>query len=465
MADADPIIRPAHQQPRATCPGRSVDDILAADVPPVPELYRRDSWENLGDEPIAASRYTSPEFFALERDRMWPRVWQMAARDEEFPEPGDLVVYDNLGKSVLLVRQHDGGVRAFWNACPHRGRQLRHESGSATEIQCPFHGFTWEPSGELKRIPCQWDFAHLNEAELSLREVRCEGFAGYWFVNWDGKAPPLAEYAAPLPEHFARWNQHRNHTAVWVAKVIRANWKVVAEAFMEAWHTVVTHPQIMPFTGDANSRYSLWGDHANLALTPFGVPSPHIADEITEQAIIDAFAGGAGRNNQEAAPMTLAEGQTARAMLGGRNREAYAALGYPDAAEASDSELLDAYTYNLFPNLSPWGGFMSNISYRWRPWPDQDATLMEVRVLARAPAGEPVPRAAEMIFLDEETPWSSVEAWGRLGGVYDQDMANLPYVQAGLKSSPDDRVELAHYQESRIRHFHRTLDKYIDGRL
>lgn len=441
------------------CPGEGVAEIWARDVPPVPDMYRAESFTDFGTAALAASRYTSADFFEAERTRMWPRVWQMAARDEEFPDAGDLVVYDNLGKSVILVRQADGGVKAFWNVCLHRGRRLRTEAGTASELQCPFHGFSWNMDGSLRQIPCRWDFGHLGEEGMRLPEVRCESWAGYWFVNWDGSAPPLADYLAPLPDHFARWGQERNFTAVWVGKVIRANWKVVAEAFMEAWHSIATHPQILPFTGDANSRYSMWGDHVNLALTPFGVPSPHLG-VISEDAIIEAFAGGAGRNNEEAAPLVLKPGETARAALGARNREALAALGY-DARAANDAELLDAWTYNVFPNISPWGGYMNNISYRWRPWPDQNATLMEVRVLAKAPKDGPVPRAAEMVFLGEDEAWSSVTAWGRLGGVYDQDMANLPHVQEGLVSSANDRVELGRYQEARIRHFHATLDKYL----
>ncbi len=233
---------------------------------------------------------------------------------------------------------------------------------------------------------------------------------------------------------------------------------------MEAWHSIITHPQILPYTGDANSRYSTWGDHVNLALTPFGIPSPHLGP-LAEDAILDAWNDSAGRNTTEMEPLVLAPGQRARAALGQRNRDALAALGYPDlAASAADAELLDAWTYNVFPNVSPWGGFMSNISYRWRPWPDQNSTLMEVRVLAKAPADGPVPRAADRIFLKEDEPWSTVTAWGRLGGVYDQDMANLPYVQEGLQSSVNGRVELGRYQESRIRHFHATLDKYLQGK-
>ena len=461
MSDRDP------GQFRADrCPGPSTDDILDADSRPVPATLRDDSWRDLGDAPLAADRYTSAAFFEAEKRRMWPNVWQMAARDDEFPEPGDLVVFNNVGRSYLLVRQDDGSVRAFHNVCLHRGRLLRTQSGAATELECPFHGFAWKLDGGLKRVPCQWDFAHLEGKDMTLPQLRVGHFAGFVFVTESATAPSLDAFLDPLPKVFDRWRLHENTTAIWVAKVVPANWKAVAEAFMEAWHSVVTHPQILPFTGDANTRYSLWGDHVNLALTPFGVLSPHLGNKgLGEQDILDALSGrGSGRLNVGEG-MTVPEGLTARRLLADANRQQFLdARGYA-SADASDSEMLDAMTYNVFPNLSPWGGFGGNIVYRWRPWPDQHKTLMEVRILSRAPKGQPVPRACEMRMLGDDEPWSTVTEWGMLGAVFDQDMANLPYVQQGLIASPNNRVELGHYQESRIRQFHQTLDKYLAGDL
>lgn len=447
------------------CPGPGVAELLAAETRPVPPHVAEDSWRDLGDAPIAADRYTSAEFFAAEKARMWPNVWQMAAREDELPEPGDLVVYDNVGRSYVLVRQQDGSIRAFHNVCLHRGRKLRTDSGSARELECPFHGFTWALDGTLKRIPCQWDFAHLENRDMTLPALRVGRWAGFVFVTESAAAPPIEAYLDPLPRIFARWRLEETFTGLWIGKVIKANWKVCAEAFMEAWHSVVTHPQILPFTGDANTRYSIWGDHANLALTPFGVLSPHLDGKgLGEPDILAAMGIGSGRN-AEAAATPLVEGQTARALLADANRKKHLDdLGY-ESSDVTDSEILDAYTYNVFPNLSPWGGFAPNIVYRWRPWPDQHATLMEVRILARPPKGVPRPRAAEMRLLGEDEPWSSVTDWGMLGAIFDQDMANLPYVQEGLIASPNNRVELGHYQESRIRHFHQTLDKYLAGDL
>lgn len=455
MSEADP----------QRCPGPGVDDLLAAEIRPVPPGVKEDSWRDLGDAPLAADRYTSPEFFAAEKAKMWPNVWQMAAREEELPDPGDLVVYDNVGRSYVLIRQDDGSIRAFHNVCLHRGRKLRTDSGSAAELECPFHGFTWALDGKLKRVPCAWDFAHLAEKDMSLPELRVGRWAGFVFVTESEQAQPLEDYLAPLPRIFERWRLEECFTHIWVGKVIRANWKVCAEAFMEAWHSLATHPQILPFTGDANTRYSLWGDHANLALTPFGVLSPHLEGKgMGEHDILAAMGMGSGRNRVDDG-FVLGEGQTARRALADQNRKKFLDdLGY-DSSDATDSEMLDAYTYNVFPNLSPWGGFSPNIVYRWRPWPDQNATLMEVRMLARPPKGAPKPRAVEMRFLGEDEPWSTVTDWGMLGSVFDQDMGNLPYVQDGLIASPNNRVELGHYQESRIRHFHATLDKYLAGEL
>ena len=116
---------------------------------------------------------------------------------------------------------------------------------------------------------------------------------------------------------------------------------------------------------------------------------------------------------------------------------------------------------------SPWGGFVPNIVYRWRPAGDVDHCLMEVRILMRTPKGEKPPKTAPMFLIPPDQPFSAAShlIGTALAGVFDQDMENLPFVQQGMKASKNKQLELGHYQESRIRHFHRTLDKYLDGQL
>lgn len=450
------------QPGQARCPGVSWDDMLNADSRAVPEFLRRASYEHLGSSPLDVARYTSADFFQREVARMWPRVWQFACREEEIPEPGDVVVYENAGASLLVTRQADGAIRAFHNVCLHRGRKLRTQSGWAGEFKCPFHGFTWATNGQLKEIPCAWDFPHLEAQRLQLPEVKVDVWAGFVFVNVDGNAAPLREWLTPLPAHFERWKLEDCVTSVWVAKVIPANWKATAEAFMEAWHSFVTHPQILPFTGDANTRYDIYGDNVNRAMTPFGTLSPHLAGRgHDEQFVVDSIMKFGGRMSAGAQAPKLPQGMSARAFLGAANRARYAAETGYDFEHATDSELLDAYTYNVFPNMAPWGGFAPNIVYRWRPWPDQDSTLMEVRILTRRHKDKPRPKPVPMRMLAASEPWTTAAELGALGTVFDQDMANLPFLQDGMKASANGRIELGDYQEIRIRHFHRTLDRYL----
>ena len=441
--------------------GDSWNDILNTSLKPVPAFLREDSYEYRGSEPLSTERYTSPDFFQQECAKMWPNVWQFAAREEEMPHPGDYVLYENVGRSYIVVRQDDGSIRAFHNVCLHRGRKLRDESGSADKFQCAFHGFTWNKDGSLAHIPCRWDFGHLTDEKMQLPEAKVAVWQGFIFVRENDEGPSIEEYLAPLPEHFQEWRNEECTTAIWVGKVVKANWKVTMEAFLEAWHSIVTHPQFLGFLGDANTHYGVYGDHVNRALTPSGVLSPHLMGTgTTEQWIADEFLRGNGRSVSENS-LVVPEGMTARQALADMFRQEYSEASNRDLSHVSDGEVIDSLVYNVFPNFSPWGGFMPTICYRWRPWPDQDHTLMEVRILTRVPKGEPHPPCPPMHLLGEDETWSSYTDWGILGAVFDQDMENMPVVQQGLKCSKNKQIELGNYQEIRIRQFHQTLDKYL----
>jgi Ring hydroxylating alpha subunit (catalytic domain) len=247
-----------------------------------------------------------------------------------------------------------------------------------------------------------------------------------------------------------------------VGKIVKANWKTCAEAFMEAFHSVATHPQILPFAGDANTKYFTYGDHVNLAITPFAVTSPHLNHlDRAEDWIIEQMLKYNGRSAATGLKVDIPEGGTARAALAAVNRERYGRADRRDYSQVSDSEMVDAFTYNVFPNFSPWGGFPPNIVYRWRPWPGQDTTLMEVRRLTRVPVGEPRPRSVPMRMLGDNEPWASHEEMAVQGAIFDQDWGNLPSIHEGLKASKTGLLQLSAYQEIRIRHFAQTLDKYL----
>lgn len=108
-------------------------------------------------ELIPVERYYDTSFFELERERLWPHVWQMACRLEEIPQIGDFVEYSILEKSVIIVRTVEG-VKAFHNACRHRGVRLVEGPGNCGRkgFICPFHGWRWNAEGLHFRV-CQGD--------------------------------------------------------------------------------------------------------------------------------------------------------------------------------------------------------------------------------------------------------------------------------------------------------------------
>ncbi len=434
----------------------SYSDYLDADAIGAPAFLRTETRADLGTAPLATDRYTSQAFFDREAAHLWPRVWQMACREEDLPTIGDALPYQIIDTSLLLVRAASGRIRAFYNVCPHRGRKLLLSPAHLEDIRCPFHGFRWTLDGALRAAPCRADFAHLPDSALALSEVRVETWGGFVFINMDPSAASLLDYLGVLPAHFDRWRLEDRWKAVHVGKRIACNWKVAQEAFMESYHVIATHPQILEFCADANSRYDILSPNVNRNLTAFGAPSPHVATSATAAGTFAGMLGMLGR-----APRPMTEGPP-RMALGALARASLARAYGGDWSHASDAELLDAIVYNVFPNFSPWGGFAPNIVYRWRPdGRDVDACLMEVMILKPVVAGEARPPSVPMRLLGEHERWSDVAELPILGPVIDQDMQNMPYVQQGLKSSGTGLVQLAGYQESRIRHFHARIDAYL----
>src|SRR5690349_9669628 len=146
-------------------------------------------------------RYFDPDFYALEADRLWPRVWQMACRLEEIPEPGDFVEYEILDQSVIVLRADDGSVRAFQNACRHRGVKVVEGRGSVTSagFTCPFHGWCYGQDGTNTHVPQKrmFDEHNLQAGDIDLTPVRCELWGACAWINLDDDAPPLRDSIEP----------------------------------------------------------------------------------------------------------------------------------------------------------------------------------------------------------------------------------------------------------------------------
>jgi hypothetical protein len=224
---------------------------------------------------------------------------------------------------------------------------------------------------------------------------------------------------------------------------------------MEAYHVVATHPQLLAGIGDANSQYDVFGNFSR-AITPNGTPSPHLKWTASDQDMLDAMYD---RNLDDPAPAVAVPGKNAREVAGTMRRDALRTVLGGRAEDLSDAELCDSMYYTVFPNFHPWAMY-NRIVYRFRPHGDRhDQSIMECMYLSPF-AGERPP-AAPIHWLGIDDNWVDAPELGMLARVFNQDVYNLPKVQAGLETGAIDRVTFANYQETKLRHFHRLLDAWL----
>jgi phenylpropionate dioxygenase-like ring-hydroxylating dioxygenase large terminal subunit len=438
--------------------GVTYQQLLDTDTHPVPEVLRRERVLELPPSEIPVARYISREFFDLEVERLWKRVWQMACREEDIPNVGDNIVYDIAGMSFLVVRAAPDRVKAYYNACLHRGRLLRENGGvRESELRCPFHGFSWNLDGTLRQVPCKWDFPHIVPEQWNLPEARVGTWGGFVFINPDPDCAALETFlGAELTEQFQRWPLERRRKEAHVAKILRCNWKVAQEAFMEALHVVATHPQLLPGIGDANSQYDAW-DNISRAITANGTPSPHLGWRPSEQEMFDAMTD---RRLDEPPVAQIPPGMSARQVAAMGAREMLRPAVGNSVDELSDAELVDSFYYTVFPNFHPWGAY-NRITYRFRPYGTEvDQSIMECMYLAPFREGA-APPATQIHWLGPDDDWTDAPELGFLARVFNQDTFNLPKVQLGLKTMTKKTVTLANYQETKIRHFHHLLEEWL----
>jgi nitrite reductase/ring-hydroxylating ferredoxin subunit len=443
--------KPLDPETMPRSPGITYQQLLDQDSRPVPDVLRLQSPKDMGLQRYSVKRYTSAAWHELEVERLWKKVWQFTCREEDIPEPGDHYRYDIAGMSFLIVRTETGELKAYPNACLHRGRMLKEFDGNAAELRCPFHGFCWKLDGQLKDIPADWDFPQINQSEFSLPEIPLAVWAGFIFINPDQSCDPFDAFIKDLAEQFERWNLGGLYKQAHAAKVMPCNWKIAQEAFCEAFHVNATHPQIMRSIGDVNSQVDVW-ENCSRVITAGGTHSPLLTD-VSNPDLIRAMMD----LDHDAEVPEIPEGVSLRTFLADRSRENLKAIAGDRAETYCDAELMDSLDYTLFPNFHPWGAF-NGIVYRFRPnGNDHRSSIMECMMLA--PFEGERPPAAQVHWLKEDETWSSV--LGFLGKVFDQDSFNMPKVQQGLEATYMDGIVLSGYQESKVRWLHHKLTEWV----
>jgi phenylpropionate dioxygenase-like ring-hydroxylating dioxygenase large terminal subunit len=445
---------------RRSTGGPSYQEVLDTDSHEVPPILRVESNVFLGDHDIPVDRYLDREFHELEKERLWPFVWQMACREEEIPGVGDSYVYDIVDTSILIVRTEPDVIKAYYNACQHQGRLLRDDAGHVGgEIRCPFHGFCWNLDGSLKRVPSRWDYPTVRRDTFSLKDVRAETWGGFVFINMDLDAEPLHDFLDGIDPFFERYPLEDRYIAAHTQKVLRCNWKTAQDAFMEAYHTIATHPQILPATGDELGQYDPF-DNFSRAIAITGIPSPSLKWTPTESEMAAVTFNSA--DPSVAVEDLVPEGWTFRAWGAKLARDQLRPVIGDAADNLCDSEMIDAFYYTVFPNLHPWGSY-NRICFRFRPNGDNhEEAIMETYLLEPFVGERPPPAPTHYLGIDE-THIDAPEL-GPLAQIIYQDEFNMPSVQKGmhtLRKIKPSGVTLGVYQYGKIRHFHNLYEEMI----
>ncbi len=433
---------------------------------------------------LGVGRYTDPAFARLEFEKLWSRVWQVAARVDEIPETGDYTTYRIGDQSILLVRSDTDAVKAFYNFCPHRGTTLGDGCGhfEKQRIVCPFHGWRWDLAGNIQKVLERNEFhgGKLRDEDVAMREVHSRVYAGFVFINLDRDPEPFDDFIEPLRQYFDDIALEKMQHIWWKRASIPCNWKVAQEAFFEAYHVSATHPQLEKVGsevvyGDREDGPMQYRDLTYDALAHghgqfYGGDKTPIAGNVQEvkpsDDLVEAMAARMNLTAEGLGGMILKEDiELVRSMKGtlpeGANPGAeYVKLQYATAAAQGRPmpkmapEIIGKWggVNFLFPNILVLPQAGAAVIYRALPHPtDPNQCTFEIRSTKTYPAGQQGERATVEEVTDPE----------QVGLIPQQDLANLPRVQEGLRSRGMKQTWLASDQEKLILNMHREEDRYL----
>ena len=445
------------------------------------------SWNTM-PHGISVGRYIDPAFQKLEYEKLWSKVWQVAARVDEIPGVNDYTVYEIGDQSVLLVRVDQDTIKAYHNVCPHRGTALADGCGRFGQgrIICPFHGWRWDTMGRNQFVLERQEFrgGQLQDSDVALKEIKVAVFAGFVFVSFDRNAAPFSDFIAPVRQLLEDLSisEMRHY---WLKSIpIPANWKVAQEAFFETYHVPATHPQL-----EKVAAKFIFGDQ-NEGDIPFA--HRNVAYEVYSHGHGRFYAGSkaAMAGNVQAVNVDpveamaarlslLVEGMDAQVLQGdidvlltlrGKQLQAGAALGaeYVNALYAKATaeqrpmpkatpEILGMWGGEvfIFPNVMILPHAGNAMIYRARPaGMDPDRCTFEIFSTRTYPEAVKPPRATVQHVTDLGDP-EQVRLIPR------QDLGNIPRMQKGLHSKAMHHTWLSSHHEKMILNMHQELDRYL----
>jgi len=456
--------------------GTGAGDAFGAEVPA--------RWR-LGPAFVPKGRYVDREFLELELERLFPHTWLNACRTDEVERVGDYVDVEIGDQSILVVRAAPGadGLRAYFNACRHRGTRLVRGQGRVGELRCPFHAWRWHLDGSLKYMADEEHFEPRPAAELCLPQCRVGTWGGWVFISMDPDVEPLEQFLDPIPRRLAGFKLEDMRIAWYKSIILPANWKTALDAFIESWHVPGTHPQLVrpdkrkgpptvtecdTYGGTFNELFARHSRHADLyRYGPDGDASRVRANYgVNPEAIYTNVEYNLRELRALYLPTDLGAAEELRRTPGAdgpegnaiyqRLREEHARAAGIDYPEVTPEQLKGAmYDWHVFPNTVFLIDMGCCLTYRSRPnGHDPDSCIFDVQGLELPPAAG-LATAAPQHFDD----WRD----GDVGEVLSQDFANMSEVTRGLHSAAFDGHRLNTTQEMTIVNYHRAIDRLLFG--
>jgi Rieske 2Fe-2S family protein len=223
--------------------------------------------------------YHDPEVLAYELEEWFARGWLCVGREEDILLKGQYFLTKLLGEDIIVVRDQQEQVRAFYNFCRHRGATLVTEpSGRVPRFQCPYHAWVYDLDGRLHMPRFVDVLEDFDLDEWGLVPVAASVWQGFIFLNLDGSAGPLSDYLSDMVSFFDRFDLGALRRDTLIEYDVKANWKAIVENYSECYHCPGVHPQLNRITpynlGDLIPTAGPWraswmpvtGDHVTLTM-------------------------------------------------------------------------------------------------------------------------------------------------------------------------------------------------------
>jgi Rieske 2Fe-2S family protein len=203
--------------------------------------------------------YTSPEIFGDEMEHIFMGRWLCVGREDRIPDPGDYFLQQVGTESIIVLRDQEGGARAFYNVCRHRGTRLCEAPAGQLDatIQCPYHAWTYALDGRLLGAPSAGEIERFDKADWPLFAVPVAAWEGYLFINLADDPEPFEQAWAPLIGRFVRFNLPNLEVARTIEYDVRSNWKLLFQNYSECYHCGPVHPALSKLTPPTSGENDL----------------------------------------------------------------------------------------------------------------------------------------------------------------------------------------------------------------